>query len=156
MLPLDTNKFKLHYVVKWHDLVKNGDNMFLGSYEPILMDKSRIALPKKIREALDGNRMILTIGFEKCIFGFRQKDWDGITKTELTRPLFSDREGRDLRRKMYSGAVNIELDSQGRFIIPETMLQFSGVNNDLVTIGAGDHFEIWSKEMWKKYRASLL
>src|SRR3989344_8825582 len=109
--------------------------MFLGTFEPNLMDKGRIALPKKIREELAGARLVLTIGFEKCIFGFAERIWEEVTKTELTRPLFSDKEGRDLRRKMYAEAINIDLDAQGRFIIPKNMLEFAEIVNSLVIIG---------------------
>lgn len=129
--------------------------MFLGSFEPNLMNKGRIALPKKIREELGGSRLILTIGFETCIFGFTEKMWEEVTKPELSRPLFSDKEGRDLRRKMYSEAINIELDSQGRCIIPKSMMDFAGILNELVVIGAGDHFEIWNKKLWEEYRNSM-
>lgn len=129
--------------------------MFLGTFEPNLMDKGRISLPKKIRSSLGGDRLILTIGFEECIFGFTEKAWEEITKTELVRPLFSDKEGRDLRRKMYSDALDVELDAQGRFIIPQKMLEFAKISASLVIIGAGDHFEIWSKNQWEEYRSRI-
>lgn len=130
--------------------------MFLGTFEPNLMEKGRIALPKKIREEMGSGRTVLTIGFEECIFGFTERTWEEIVKTEISRPLFSDREGRDLRRKMCAEAVNIELDSQGRFVIPERMLSFAGIRERLVVIGAGDHFEIWDKEKWEEYRVKKL
>ena len=129
--------------------------MFLGSFEPNLMDKGRIALPKKIREELGSARLILTIGFEKCIFGFAEKTWEEVTKPELSRPLFSDKEGRDLRRKMYSEAVNVELDGQGRCVIPKSMLDFAEIKQQLVVIGTGDHFEIWNKNGWEEYRRTI-
>lgn len=129
--------------------------MLLGNFEPNLMDKDRIALPKKIREELGSSKLVLTIGFEDCIFGFTEKIWNEVTKMELNRPLFSDKVGRDLRRKMCAEAVNIELDSQGRFIIPESMLEYADIKDRLVVIGAGDHFEIWGKEKWEKYRAVI-
>ncbi len=129
--------------------------MFLGTFEPNLMEKGRIALPKKIRSALGSDRLVLTIGFEECVFGFAEKAWEEITKSELTRPLFSDKTGRDLRRKMYSDAIDVELDSQGRFIVPQKMLEFSQITDKLVIIGAGDHFEIWSKNRWEEYRTKI-
>lgn len=129
--------------------------MFLGTFEPNLTAKGRIALPKKIRQEVTSSRIVLTIGFEKCIFGFTEKIWEGIIETELNRPLFSDRQGRDLRRKMCAEAVNIELDSQGRFIIPERMLTFADIKNKLSVIGAGDHFEIWDKEKWEEYKTAI-
>lgn len=129
--------------------------MFLGTFEPNLMDKGRIALPKKIREELGSSRLILTIGFETCIFGFTEKMWEEVTKPELSRPLFSDKEGRDLRRKMYAEAVNVELDGQGRCVIPKSMLEFAEIAEELVVIGAGDHFEIWEKIRWEEYRSNM-
>lgn len=119
------------------------------------MEKGRLALPKKIREELGGGKLILTIGFEECVFGFTEKIWEEVTRPELTRPLFSDKEGRDLRRKMCAEAISLELDSQGRFIIPERMIAFAKIAEKLIIIGAGDHFEIWSKEKWEEYRASM-
>ena len=129
--------------------------MFLGTFEPNLMEKGRVALPKKIRQELGGARLILTIGFEKCIFGFTEKIWEEVTKTELTRPLFSDKEGRDLRRKMCAEAVNMELDSQGRCIMPARMMEFASISDKLIIIGAGDHFEIWDKKAWEEYRDKI-
>lgn len=129
--------------------------MFLGTFEPNLMEKGRIALPKKIRAGLGGERIVLTVGFEECIFGFSEDAWESITKIELGKPLFSDKDGRDLRRKMCAEAVNIELDSQGRFIIPERMIAFAGISGSLVVLGAGDHFEIWGKEKWEEYRKRI-
>ena len=129
--------------------------MFLGTFEPNLMERGRIALPKKIREEAEGRRLVLTVGFEDCIFGFTEKIWEEVTRPELGRPLFSDKEGRDLRRKMCASAVNIELDAQGRFIIPDSMLEFVGIKEQLIVIGAGDHFEIWNKQKWEEYRAGM-
>jgi MraZ protein len=129
--------------------------MFLGTFEPNLMEGSRIALPKKIREELGGQRVILTVGFDQCIFGFTEKAWEEATKPELMRPLFSDPEGREIRRKMFSEALLIELDSQGRFIIPERMITIGNIKNNVLVIGAGDHFEIWDKQKWESYREEM-
>lgn len=125
--------------------------MFLGTYEPNLLGKGRIALPKKIRSELVGERLVLTIGFEKCIFGFNEKSWEEIVRPELSRPLFSDKEGRDLRRKMCMEAQVVNLDSQGRFVIPESMLKYAGIKENLILIGAADHFEIWDEKEWEGY-----
>lgn len=133
----------------------NGDKwrkkMFLGTYEPNLIGKGRIALPKKIRNEIKGERIVLTIGFDKCIFGFNEGDWDQTVGPELSRPLFSDSEGRDLRRKMCMEATVMSLDSQGRFVIPEKMLAYANIKDKLTVIGAGDHFEIWDDKSWSDY-----
>ena len=129
--------------------------MYLGTFTPNLMDKGRIALPKKIREELAGRRLVLTIGFEQCIFGFSEKAWESVIMPELSRPLFSDKLGRDLRRKMCAEAVNLELDSQGRCVLPSRMIEFAKIIDSVILIGAGDHFEIWSKISWEEYRDGM-
>ena len=65
--------------------------MFLGTYQHNLMDKARLALPKKLRNELSGGKMILTIGFEQCILGFDEVKWEETTKVELEKPLFTDK-----------------------------------------------------------------
>lgn len=129
--------------------------MFLGTYQPNLIGKGRMALPKKIRNELSGERMVLTIGFEECIFGFAERNWDEVIKPELLRPLFSDEAGRDLRRKMCAQATIVTLDSQGRFVIPEEMVNFAQIKEKITLIGAGDHFEIWAGEKWSQYLGKI-
>lgn len=129
--------------------------MFLGTYRPKVIGARRIALPKKIRKGIKGRKVVLTIGFEECIFGFDREDWNKIVRPELERPLFSDTEGRDLRRKMCTEAMEVELGTEGRFVIPENMIEFAKIGNKLVLIGAGDHFEIWDDAKWEIYSKKL-
>jgi len=158
-LPLDNSIKVFQNVCKSSKVVKSveswGGLMFLGTYQPNLIGKGRIALPKKIRNELAGERMVLTIGFDKCIFGFSEKDWEEIIKPELSRPLFSDPEGRELRRKMCMEAAVVSLDSQGRFVMPEPMMKFAGIEEGLTLIGAGDHYEIWDSTSWKNYLTKI-
>ena len=128
--------------------------MLLGTYRLNLIGKNRLTLPMKLRKELAGNRLVLTIGFEECVMGFEEKKWEEVTASDLSRPL-SDSVGRDLRRKMCTEAMVIALDSQGRFVVPEVMMEYSGIKNKLTIIGAGDHFEIWDNERWDVYRQGL-
>jgi len=125
--------------------------MFLGTYKPKLIGERRITLPGKIRKEIKGKKIILTIGFEKCILGFEEKKWEEVTAADLSRSL-SDTEGRDLRRKMFAGAAVVELGVQGRFVIPKTMVKYAGIKEEVALIGAGDHFEVWNPPTWQKYK----
>lgn len=129
--------------------------MFLGTYQPNLIGKSRIALPKKIRQEIAGERVVLTLGFENCLMGFSEKGWEEIVKPELSRPLFSDPQARDLRRQMCYEAQTVNLDAQGRLVIPQVMMDRLSIKNNLIIIGAGDHFEIWEEKNWLAYRGKL-
>lgn len=130
--------------------------MFLGTYEASVIGRNRLAMPVKIRKEINNQRLVLTVGFEECIFGFRENDWELVVKPELTRPFFSDDAGRDMRRKMCVNAEIIDLESQGRFVIPENMVKFAGISGESITlIGAGDHFEIWDRQKWLEYNKNL-
>ncbi len=129
--------------------------MLLGTYEPNLIGKNRIALPSKLRKEISGDRLVLTVGFEDCIFGFAEKKWEEVTAQDLARPLFSDQTGRDLRRKMCARAVVVELDNQGRFVIPENLTENGEIKEKIIIIGAGDHFEIWEERKWINYLEKL-
>lgn len=126
--------------------------MFLGTFEPKLSANDQLALPAKIRSGLGSDRAILTTGFDRCIYGFTLEDWKRITDLELEKPL-STVEGRQIRQKMFAKACEIDLDDQGRFVLPATLKEFANIDAQIVIIGAGDHFEIWNLQDWNKYSA---
>ncbi len=128
--------------------------MLLGTYDPTLIGKNRLALPAKLRKEISGDRLVLAIGFEECILGFEEKKWEEATASDLATAL-SDKQGRDLRRKMFSQAEVVELDSQGRIVVPESLISDRELKEEIVVIGAGDHFEIWNKKQWEDYRLQM-
>ena len=128
--------------------------MFLGSYRPSFdLNSRRIALPKKIREYLATNEIILSFGFEKCIFGFDTQTWQKQSEKQLGQPI-TDRIARDIRRFFFVTAEHIRLDDQGRFVIPGQLLEYAEVKNPII-IGAGDHFEIWNEATWEVHKLKL-
>jgi MraZ protein len=129
--------------------------MFLGSFEPRLLESGRMALPKKIRNNIIGASVVLTIGFEDCIFGFDESKWHEAVRPELEKPVFSDIEARNMRRKMFMNAFTVEIDTQGRIILPASMIEYAKLKDNIVVVGAGDHFEIWGKKRWIQYSQAL-
>lgn len=128
--------------------------MFLGSWEPSFDPNTRrVALPKKIREYLATSEIILSFGFEKCVFGFDTQAWKKESAQRLSEPL-TDRSSRDLRRLFFSTAESVRLDDQGRFVIPGYLLEYAQIEKPVI-IGAGDHFEIWDWANWEKHKGSL-
>lgn len=123
--------------------------MYLGSYVTSFDLKTRrIALPKKIRDYLATNELILSYGFERCLFGFDTKSWEIEAKKQMDLPL-TDKRARDIRRFFFSSAIRISIDDQGRFVIPLALLGYAQIKTPRVT-GAGDHFEIWDQEIWEE------
>jgi len=128
--------------------------MFLGSYIPSFdLNARRLALPKKIRDYLATGEIILSVGFEKCLFGFDTKSWQAESEKQLALPI-AHRRSRDLRRFFFASATTIKLDDQGRFVIPGSLLKYAKIKRPII-IGAGDHFEIWEIEAWQKERLRL-
>lgn len=124
--------------------------MFLGEYQPNLTDGSRLALPKKLREQILGDEVVLSRGFEKCIFVYDKQDWINESQKQIDNPI-TDSKTRDLRRYMFAGASDSKLDSQGRIIVPSNLLLYAGLDKEVTVIGAGDHIEIWNTNNWNEY-----
>lgn len=127
---------------------------YLGEFKHSLTEKNRLALPKQIRIEIEGNEVVLAKGFDQCIVGYDLKRWKEMAAQPLAIPGF-EKQGMDLRRKVFSTARVIELDSQGRMVLPDTHLEWAGlrgsIGEEVVVIGTGDHFEIWHKEKWQEY-----
>ena len=125
--------------------------MFLGEYKHSLTKGNRLALPSKIRSEIKANEIILTRGFETCVLAYQRSTWEEISKTELAKPV-SEEEARKIRRQLFPGAVLVEIDQQGRVVVPKNLLDYAKIKTEVVVIGAGDHFEIWKESDWQKYK----
>lgn len=124
--------------------------MFLGEYQLNFSGRGRIVLPKKIRQEIKGKVLILSRGFENCIWGFTPEKFEEEAHKTLGFSATEER-ARMLRRYLFSGSVPVELDSQGRFVIPSALLTYAKVGEEAIIIGAGDHFEVWNSKFWKKH-----
>ena len=124
--------------------------MFLGEYQPNITEGSRIALPKKLRDQIRGEELILSKGFERCIFVYDKEDWVTETQKQVENPI-TDSRTRDIKRFMFSGATETSIDIQGRIVLPANLKDYAGVDKRTVVIGAGDHVEIWDPEKWSKH-----
>lgn len=127
--------------------------VFFGDYLVSFSAPGRVVLPKKIRELLKGNIFILAKGFNFCLAGFDKDVWEEKAK-ELVNVSLLENENLEKRRFLFSSTVYLEIDDQGRFVIPKNMLDFSSLRNKVQIIGVGDHFELWSPENWVKYSKS--
>jgi len=130
--------------------------LFVGEYEVVFTGSGRIVIPKKIREALGKTKSFtLTKGFDQCLSGFRNDDWIKGTK-ELIGPSVLEMKKVEIKRHLFSSAVRIEIDDQGRIVIPKHLLDYAGLSEKkVVIIGVGAHFEIWNLEKWKSYLSQI-
>ena len=121
--------------------------MLIGEYYSKIAEKNRTALPKGLRENLKGT-IYLTRGYEKSLIILDQKRWDSLLKVIEVKP-FLNKTVRDTKRFIAGGARMLELDLQGRFVLPENLIEFAELDKDIVFVGIIDWVEIWSMENWK-------
>jgi MraZ protein len=124
--------------------------MFLGEYQPNITEGSRIALPKKLREQITSEEVVLSRGFEKCIFVYDKSDWMIEAQKQLEKPI-TEMQARNLKRYLYASAVESAIDDQGRFVVPTSLKDYADLTKKTVVIGAGDHIEIWDSEVWSAH-----
>ena len=125
--------------------------MLIGEYEHSLDAKGRLIMPAKIREDL-GEKFIITKGLDGCLFGFSKNEWNNFEEKLKTLPL-TNKDARDFVRFFLSGAIECEIDKQGRFLIASNLREYAELEKEAVIIGVGTRIEIWNKDKWKAYNS---
>lgn len=123
---------------------------FLGQYNPNITDGSRIALPKKLRKHVRGGKVVLSKGFERCIFVYDKKDWIETAQKKVENPR-RNVDTEELERYLYTSASESSMDSQGRIVIPSDLIEYAKINGKTAVLGVGDHIEIWDNNRWDDY-----
>ena len=128
--------------------------LFLGEYDHALDDRGRVTIPRQIRQELAVDEVIVSRGFDTCIFGFDRESWEKEATKQLEAPV-TEEKARSIRRYMFAGAQKAEVDKLGRILLPALLKEYAGITGIVKVIGAGDHFEIWDKEKWEAYARNL-
>lgn len=120
--------------------------MFMGTYNHTIDAKGRLIIPSKFRDAL-GDEFVVTRGMDGCLFVFDNKEWQAFEEKLHTLPMM-DKEARQFTRYFLAGAASVEVDKQGRILLPGLLREFADITKDVVLIGMGRRIEIWSKDRW--------
>jgi MraZ protein len=126
--------------------------MFLGEYDHTIDTKGRMAVPAKFRTQMDRGAVI-SKGMGACLSVYTMQRWEE-KSAELASGKTTD-ELRDFERRIYPSASEIELDGQGRMIIPAKLRAYAGLGNEVTVAGVRDHFEIWDRAAWLNYQERL-
>jgi MraZ protein len=94
---------------------------------------------------------VLTRGLDSCLFLFTSQDWEQMAEKIKDLPL-SQANSRAFARLMLAGAMNVELDSQGRILIPEYLRKYSDLTKKIVLTGIYNRLEIWDEKNWEVYK----
>lgn len=120
--------------------------MFMGEFNHSIDAKGRIIVPAKFREEL-GEEFVVTLGLDGCLFLYPNEEWEKFIAQLKGLP--GSREARQLQRYFLAGAVNCEVDKQGRILIPAKLREHAMISKDVVFVGVLGKIEIWSKERWE-------
>ena len=126
--------------------------LFTGEYLHTLDQKNRVIIPARLREGL-GDLFMITRGLDRCIFVYHLNEWARIEQKVKELPL-TRRDVRAFTRYFFSGAAEVEIDRQGRVLIPQGLREYAGIEKEVMVIGVSNRVEVWSAEAWREYTSA--
>jgi MraZ protein len=124
--------------------------MLLGEHEHTIDDKNRLTLPSRFRQSFaDG--VVVTRGIEPCLAVYTPDGWDEFVSSRLAGLDRFSREARDMRRYLFSGTVEAELDKQGRVTLPAGLIAQAQLGREVLVAGVGDYLEVWDRDAWRTH-----
>lgn len=127
--------------------------MFLGQYTHNIDDKGRLTIPARFRGELAAG-LVVTCGFDRNLMVFPMSEWEKLAEKISAQPL-SNESVREFRRRVFSQAVDLEPDRQGRILLPQNLRNFAGIDGEAVIAGMYDYVEIWSTSAWDAVRENI-
>lgn len=124
--------------------------MFIGEYSHSIDLKKRLAIPSKFRSELK-NKIVVTRGLDKCLFIYPMRVWEELAKKLGTLPM-GESGTRSFIRLTLAGAVDVELDSQGRVLIPDYLKEYAGLDRNVIVAGLFNRLEVWDEKKWSEYK----
>ncbi|OGI63625.1 division/cell wall cluster transcriptional repressor MraZ [Candidatus Nomurabacteria bacterium RIFCSPLOWO2_01_FULL_41_21] len=128
--------------------------MLIGEYIHTIDQKNRVSVPVKFRKEL-GRKVIITPGLDNCLFVFNMKGWEKVAKRLMSSEndlSFLRADQRSFNRNMFGQAMDVEIDSIGRILLPDVLKDKIKPKNSVAIIGVEDRLEIWNDEVWKSYK----
>jgi MraZ protein len=135
----------------WESLGKVGKFMFSGEYNVTLDDTGRIALPRKLRDILEKEKVVLTKSADPCLWLYAPEQW-GLFEKDIYKATdqFSP-QGSRRRRHFIGSKQELDIDRQGRILVPPTLRDYAGLSKGCVVLGQIDYIEIWDEERYRAY-----
>jgi MraZ protein len=127
--------------------------VFTGEYRHAIDGKGRIAVPARFRAELEDGAFV-SRWIDGCVAIFPRGAWDQLAARVASLPV-SDAGARTFSRFVFSGAFEVELDRQGRALVPAGLREFATLEGEAVVVGARDHVELWNPDRWVTYSAEM-
>lgn len=123
--------------------------MFIGHHYHNLEAKGRLAIPSEYREKLTSGGVI-TIGLDGCLFLFPKSYWQELSEKLASLPL-TNQTARQFTRLLVQSAADLDLDSQGRTLIPDYLREKASLKKQVVVAGALTRIEIWDRDEYHRH-----
>jgi MraZ protein len=127
------------------------NKMLLGEFQHVLDTKGRVAVPARFREKINSGA-IITRGLDRCLFIFGMKEWEILVQKLVALPL-AQANSRAFVRLMLAGASDVQLDSQGRILIPDYLRSYANLKKKVMVAGLYNRMEVWDSGEWSKYKS---
>lgn len=127
--------------------------MFIGEYIHSIDEKGRLAIPVKFRNKLAGGAVV-TKGLDNCLSLYTEEAWEKQAEKLMNLPQ-TQAKSRAYARFVLAGAFGVEIDKQGRIVLPSNLREYAGVKGQAIVTGLGDHVEIWDQKAWAEYRENI-
>ena len=127
--------------------------MFTGEYRHTVDDKGRIAVPAKFRAQLAEGAFV-SRWLDECLAIHTRAGWEALADKVAELPI-ADQGSRLFQRFIFAGAAEVELDRQGRILLPAFLREQIDLANEAVVVGSRDHAEIWAPATWETYGRQL-
>lgn len=121
--------------------------MFLGRYAHTVDAKGRLAIPARFRDEL-AEGLVLTRGIDRCLALYPMTAWQPLAEKVSALPI-TDPDARNFRRMVFAEAVNLDLDAQGRVLIPPELRRYAELEREAFVVGVNTSIEIWSPARWE-------
>ena len=127
---------------------------FTSEFECKLDAKGRMVLPARIKSQLpegESQELVIRRGFEPCLILYPMVEFKKVFSKISGLNEFNE-EYRKLQRNFLSGVVTVELDSNGRFLLPKNMLNYAQIDKEAMLVGTGNKVEIWNPSIYEKHQ----
>jgi MraZ protein len=124
--------------------------MFIGEYSLTVDEKGRLSIPVKFRASLSRGAVV-TRGLDSSLFLYTANEWAELAKKLAALPM-SKSNTRAFSRLMLAGAMDVEMDKQGRIILPDYLREFAGIHKKVIVAGLYNRLEVWDETKWRKYK----
>jgi MraZ protein len=127
--------------------------VFTGEFRHSVDDKGRVAVPARFRAQIEEGAVV-SRWLDACLAIHTRTGWEQLAAKVAALPI-TDAGSRLFQRYVFAGAFELDLDRQGRVVVPAYLREWAGLEGEAVIVGSRDHAEIWAPARWDDYRRAL-